>query len=263
MTPNFDAIPLERAVCAWCSRCVASVCFRIEGEVHPAATLVTGWGRTTLGRGKHRASGQRDAIHDRSVFGAQLTFDRPTSSSGSQHRQRVVHHTFQGHDSGCPQCSRSIRLSRSASSAFRTPRVVKLPLWGNKYIVTSNLVTPPKNFRVKKFCSDNFIFTTWRFQICNQNFLNLVENQVAALESSRAALKTNLHGSARKAVSRDCGKKRRNTYLSGSECSRLTWRREGVKTMSEIIKQYSCAYVGAHVILLCKMLMLGTVSAPR
>ena len=126
MTPNFDAIPLERAVCAWCSRCVASVCFRIEGEVHPAATLVTGWGRTTLGRGKHRASGQRDAIHDRSVFGAQLTFDRPTSSSGSQHRQRVVHHTFQGHDSGCPQCSRSIRLSRSASSAFRTPRVVKL-----------------------------------------------------------------------------------------------------------------------------------------
>ena len=76
MTPNFDAIPLERAVCAWCSRCVASVCFRIEGEVHPAATLVTGWGRTTLGRGKHRASGQRDAIHDRSVFGAQLTFDR-------------------------------------------------------------------------------------------------------------------------------------------------------------------------------------------
>ena len=121
MTPNFDAIPLERAVCAWCSRCVASVCFRIEGEVHPAATLVTGWGRTTLGRGKHRASGQRDAIHDRSVFGAQLTFDRPTSSSGSQHRQRVVHHTFQGHDSGCPQCSRSIRLSRSASSAFRTP----------------------------------------------------------------------------------------------------------------------------------------------
>ena len=79
----------------------------------------------------------------------------------------------------------------------------------DKYIVTSNLVTPPKSFRVKKFCSDNFIFTTWRFQICNQNFLSLVENQVAALESSRAALKTNLHGSARKAVSRDCGKKRR------------------------------------------------------
>ena len=32
----------------------------------------------------------------------------------------------------CQKCSRSIRLSRSASGAFRTPRVVKLPLWENK-----------------------------------------------------------------------------------------------------------------------------------
>ena len=28
----------------------------------------------------HRASGQRDAIHDMPVFGAQVTFGRPTSS---------------------------------------------------------------------------------------------------------------------------------------------------------------------------------------
>ena len=40
----------------------------------------------------HRASGQRDAIHDMPVFGAQVTFGRRTSSSGSRHRQKVTLH---------------------------------------------------------------------------------------------------------------------------------------------------------------------------
>ena len=40
----------------------------------------------------------------------------------------------------CHKSSRSIRLSRSASGAFRTPRVVKLPLWGNK---SRNRMAPP------------------------------------------------------------------------------------------------------------------------
>jgi hypothetical protein len=34
-------------------------------------------------------------------------------------------------------------------------------------MVTSILVTPPENFRVKKFPSDNLIFMTSFFQICN------------------------------------------------------------------------------------------------
>ena len=52
-------------------------------------------------------------------------------------------------------------------------------------------------------------------------------------KSLRASLKKMLHGSARKAFSRDYGIKRRNPYWSDSECFRLTWRREGVKTMSK------------------------------
>jgi hypothetical protein len=35
------------------------------------------------------------------------------------------------------------------------------------YLVTSILVTPPENFRVKKFPSDNLIFMASFLQICN------------------------------------------------------------------------------------------------
>ena len=41
--------------------------------------------------------------------------------------------------------------------------------------VTSVLVTPPENFRVKKSPPDDFILMTSFFQICNSNFLTLFE----------------------------------------------------------------------------------------
>ena len=56
----------------------------------PAAGL--GWSGISFSVSKQSTSGQRHAIKDMPVFSAQVTFGRPTSSSGSRHRQKVALH---------------------------------------------------------------------------------------------------------------------------------------------------------------------------
>ena len=51
-----------------------------------------GWSGTSFSASKQRASGQRDDIHDRSVFEAQLTFEKANELFKSQHRPNVHPH---------------------------------------------------------------------------------------------------------------------------------------------------------------------------
>ena len=107
----------------------------------PAAGL--GWSGISFSVSKQSASGQRHAIKDMPVFCAQVTFGRPTSSSGSRHRQKVTLHrkkplkTLRFEHGGRVTDGRGQLDFPDHASVHLEPPGYYIPLWGNKILTTT------------------------------------------------------------------------------------------------------------------------------
>ena len=99
----------------------------------PAAGL--GWSGISFSVSKQSASGQRHAIKDMPVFWAQVTFGRPTSSSGSRHCQKVALHRKTHRRVGVHGTRSQLDFPDHASVHLEPPGYY-IPLWGNKSSVT-------------------------------------------------------------------------------------------------------------------------------